>query len=90
MTVDPAHAAEIVVALAGGALIGLGAALLLLSNGRMAGISGIVAGLLRPAPGDWEWRVAFILGLVAGGAVFAVLRPAAFPPARGSFALLVL
>jgi uncharacterized membrane protein YedE/YeeE len=50
-------------ALAGGALIGLAAALFLLMNGRIAGISGIVAGLLRPAARDWQWRVAFIAGM---------------------------
>jgi uncharacterized membrane protein YedE/YeeE len=51
--------------LAGGLLIGLAAALLLLFNGRIAGISGIVGGLLRPARGDVAWRAAFIAGLVA-------------------------
>jgi len=48
---------------AGGALIGLAAALLLLLNGRIAGISGIVGGLLPPARGDTGWRVAFVMGL---------------------------
>lgn len=52
-------------ALAGGALIGIAAALLLLFNGRIAGISGIVAGLLVPARGELAWRVAFVAGLVA-------------------------
>ena len=50
---------------AGGALIGLAAAMLLLLNGRIAGISGIVGGLLPPARGDAGWRVAFVLGLAA-------------------------
>ena len=52
-------------ALAGGALIGLAAALFIHANGRIAGISGIVGGLLRPAPGDRAWRLAFVLGMVA-------------------------
>ena len=52
-------------ALAGGALIGLAAALLVLFNGRIAGISGIVGGLLRPLRGDVLWRVAFVAGLGA-------------------------
>jgi len=52
-------------ALAGGALIGFAAALLILFNGRIAGISGIVGGLLRPARGDAGWRLAFVLGLLA-------------------------
>lgn len=51
--------------LAGGALIGLAAALLMLANGRVAGISGIVGGLLRPVVGDARWRIAFICGLLA-------------------------
>ena len=51
-------------ALAGGMLIGLAAALLILFNGRIAGISGIVGGLLRPRQGDLGWRIAFLAGLV--------------------------
>lgn len=62
-------------ALAGGLLIGLAAALLLLGNGRIAGISGIVGGLLRPAPGELGWRVAFILGLVLAPLVFSLVVP---------------
>ncbi|XAH21221.1 YeeE/YedE family protein [Xylophilus sp. GW821-FHT01B05] len=51
--------------LAGGALIGLAAALLLLLNGRIAGISGIVGGLLgRSVAGDRLWRVLFVAGLL--------------------------
>jgi uncharacterized membrane protein YedE/YeeE len=51
-------------ALAGGALIGLAAAVLMLTNGRIAGISGIAGGLLRPHPGEIHWRVAFLGGLI--------------------------
>ena len=51
--------------LAGGLLIGLAAALFVLLNGRIAGISGVLGGLLRPARGDVAWRVAFLAGLVA-------------------------
>jgi uncharacterized membrane protein YedE/YeeE len=51
--------------LAGGLLIGLAAALFVLLNGRIAGISGILGGLLRPVRGDLAWRVAFVGGLVA-------------------------
>ena len=51
-------------ALAGGALIGLAAALFLLFNGRVAGISGIVGGLLRPRQGEVSWRLAFVIGLM--------------------------
>jgi uncharacterized membrane protein YedE/YeeE len=52
-------------ALAGGALIGLSASLLWLTTGRIAGISGILGGLLGPERGDVDWRLAFLAGLVA-------------------------
>lgn len=52
-------------ALAGGALIGVAAALLLLFNGRIAGISGILGGILTTSPGDIPWRAAFIVGLIS-------------------------
>ena len=51
--------------LAGGVLIGIAAGMFALLNGRIAGISGVLGGLLKPAKGDAPWRVAFILGLVA-------------------------
>ncbi len=50
--------------LAGGALIGLSALLFLLANGRIAGISGVLGGLLSPGGDGRHWRVAFVLGLV--------------------------
>jgi uncharacterized membrane protein YedE/YeeE len=52
--------------LVGGLLIGLAAALLLLLNGRLSGISGIVGGLLAPKSSDAGWRVAFVAGLLVG------------------------
>lgn len=55
-----------VTALAGGALIGLAAAIYVLTLGRVAGISGIVGGLLRPRIADAPLQLAFIIGLVAG------------------------
>lgn len=64
-------------ALAGGVLIGIAAAMLVLLNGRVAGISGIVGGLLRPARGDAGWRLAFVLGLVGAPMVYALF--AAWP-----------
>ncbi len=51
-------------ALAGGALIGAAAALLVLGSGRIAGISGILGGLLRRREGDLSWRIAFLAGLL--------------------------
>ena len=65
-------------ALLGGMLIGVAGAVLLLLNGRVAGISGIYAGLFEPRPGDWSWRALFVAGLVAGAAAVAVLRPDTF------------
>lgn len=64
-------------ALVGGALIGLSAALLLLLNGRLAGISGIVSGLLPPVRGDMAWRLAFAVGLMLGPLLYAAARGAA-------------
>lgn len=67
-------------ALAGGALIGASASLLLLRTGRIAGISGIVGGLLAPLRGETAWRAWFVGGLLAGGVALRVLRPASFGP----------
>ena len=60
-------------ALLGGILIGLSATLLLLASGRIAGISGILGGLLVPKAGDAGWRLAFLLGLVGAPLLFAAL-----------------
>ncbi|UJF17650.1 YeeE/YedE family protein (plasmid) [Vibrio sp. SS-MA-C1-2] len=51
----------------GGMLLGVSAVLLLLFNGKIAGISGIVSGLLSPTQKDFFWRVLFIIGMVIGG-----------------------
>jgi hypothetical protein len=59
----------------GGLLIGLASALLLYLNGRIAGISGIVGGLLRPTVGDIGWRIAFISGLMISSFVFLIASP---------------
>ena len=67
-------------ALIGGALIGLSASVLLLLNGRVAGISGILGGLVRTrAPGgETSWRAMFVVGLLVGGLVLLLVRPASF------------
>lgn len=62
-------------ALAGGLLIGLAASAFVLVNGRIAGISGIFGGLLRPAQGDVAWRLAFLGGLVGAPLVYALFAP---------------
>jgi uncharacterized membrane protein YedE/YeeE len=61
--------------LAGGLLIGLATAMLLLLNGRIAGVSGILGGLLRPARNDVAWRVAFVLGLAVSPFAFSMAAP---------------
>lgn len=61
--------------LAGGLLIGVAAAMLLLLNGRIAGISGILGGLLRPGAGDTGWRVAFVVGLLAAPLFYQLVAP---------------
>jgi len=62
-------------ALAGGILIGLSAVLLLTVNGRIAGISGILYGLVAPKkPDDLDWRILFLAGLIAAGFLYRLLN----------------
>lgn len=75
-------------ALLGGILIGLATGLLLLANGRVAGISGILGGLLRPARGDLAWRGAFLVGLFVAPLVW--LAAGTMPPAQIDHSLRVL
>ncbi|TCT31477.1 hypothetical protein EC835_1074 [Providencia alcalifaciens] len=69
MTIDWAHftpgSAPI-----GGVLIGLAVAILLIFNGRIAGISGILAGVLKPTKGDTAWKLAFIVGILVAPLLF--------------------
>jgi len=65
-------------AVLGGVLIGLGAAAMLLFEGRIAGISGIVAGLLKPEKGETGWKAAFVLGLLAGGLLLRAALPGSY------------
>lgn len=62
-------------ALAGGALIGVASAVFVLFNGRIAGITGILGGLLRPKLRDIGWRLAFIIGLVAAPFIWLLFAP---------------
>lgn len=62
-------------ALAGGALIGVASAMFVLFNGRIAGITGILGGLLRPKLRDIGWRLAFIIGLVAAPFIWLLFAP---------------
>lgn len=61
--------------LAGGMLIGLSAVVLMLTVGRIAGVSGIVGGLLPPTRGDVAWRVVFVFGLWVGAMFMGYIFP---------------
>jgi uncharacterized membrane protein YedE/YeeE len=70
-------------ALAGGVLIGAAAVLLLLLNGRIAGVSGIAGRIGTAARGDRAWRVAFAAGLVLGAAAWIAFGGSVAPPRSG-------
>lgn len=65
-------------AVIGGILIGLAVSLMLLFNGRVTGISGIIGGIIKPQKNDLSWRVAFVGGLLFGGVILQKLIPSAF------------
>jgi uncharacterized protein len=78
-------------ALIGGILIGLSAALLMLFNGRIAGISGILGGLVALKSGDMNWRFAFLLGLLFAPLILMVFGvEVVSPEIQGSWPLWVL
>jgi len=77
-------------ALAGGVLIGIAASLLLVANGRVAGISGMLGGLLLPRRGDILWRALFLVGLVVAGWVAFAIAPLSFGASPAGFAGLAL
>jgi hypothetical protein len=62
-------------ALLGGVIIGISVSLMLLWNGRVTGISGIINGALSPVKGDTSWRVLFLFGLILGGLTLNGLNP---------------
>lgn len=74
---DTAHFTPLL-SLAGGALIGLSVSILLLANGRIAGISGIYGTALTGGSGPTRWRWLFVAGLVVGGAILFGVAPAYF------------
>lgn len=77
-------------ALGGGVLIGLAAALYVLLNGRIAGVSGVLGGLFRPHPTDVAWRLAFVVGLVLTPTLFWLTgHPQAIPIDTGYGALIL-
>ncbi len=77
-------------ALAGGVLIGIAATLLLWLTGRIAGISGILGGVVMPRSGEVAWRAAFLIGLVGAGAAYLWLVPGAYMPRQGFPPLLLV
>ena len=78
--------------LGGGIVLGLAAAIFILFNGRILGISGILGGLLSPRMGDIGWRLSFLLGMAAAPLAFAWITPAGFlaaPRIDAGYALIV-
>lgn len=77
--------------LAGGVLIGLAAAILILVNGRIAGISGITGSLFSKHPkGELWWRIAFLCGLLSAPWLWRIARPLPTPQIDASYAILIL
>lgn len=76
--------------LTGGVLIGIAAAMLVLLNGRVAGISGILGGVLVPRRADIAWRVAFVAGLLAAPWVYLLFAPAVAPRIDAGFGTLIV
>ncbi len=65
-------------AIIGGLIIGLAVSIMLLFNGRVTGISGILGGIIAPKKNDFDWRLAFFIGLLSGGALLFYLKPEQF------------
>jgi len=77
-------------ALAGGMLIGIAAAIFVLFNGRVAGISGILGGLLRLPAGDSGWRIAFVLGLVGAPLIYMLAFSTPAPQIEAGYGSLII
>lgn len=77
-------------ALLGGALIGLSASLLLLTHGRVAGISGILGELVSPGAKDRAWRAAFVAGLLLAGLALFAFRPSFFSESSAPLAVVAV
>lgn len=77
-------------ALIGGLMIGVAAAAFALLNGRIAGVSGILGGLLRPAPGDVAWRAAFVAGLVLAPWAYFLFVPLPESTIEASYPVVVI
>lgn len=76
--------------LAGGIVIGAAAAMLVLLNGRIAGVSGIIGGVLRPSGGDMAWRFAFIAGLLVAPAAYRLFGSLPAPTIEAGYPAILL
>lgn len=76
--------------LAGGVLIGIAAAMFALLSGRIAGVSGVLGGLLRPTKGDIGWRAAFVLGLAGVPLMFLLFTAVPRPRIDAGYGALIL
>ena len=88
MTIDWMHFTPWA-SLAGGLLIGLAAAALIILNGRVLGVSSILGGLVRPGGGDFSWRLAFLAGLLLAPSLWALALAPVAPRFEGGVTLLV-
>jgi uncharacterized membrane protein YedE/YeeE len=81
---------DVLAPLLGGTMIGLATAVLLVGEGRVCGVSGILGELVERADGPQAWRVAFLAGLVTGGALLQQVLPASLglPVTTGPLAVL--
>lgn len=89
MSIDWAHFTP-AASLAGGMLIGVAAAMLVLLNGRIAGVSNILGGLLTPKRKEIAWRLAFIGGLLLAPALLEVFATRSLPRIEAGFGALLL
>jgi uncharacterized membrane protein YedE/YeeE len=89
MSIDWNHFTPLA-ALAGGVLIGIAAAMFVLLNGRIAGISGVLGGLLRPVKNDSAWRLAFVLGLIGAPLVYLLFAALPKPQIDAGYGALIL
>ncbi len=89
MQIDWAHFTPWL-SLGGGIVLGLAAAMFILLNGRILGISGIVGGLLRPKAGDVTWRVVFVLGMLAAPWVYLAVAGPMQPRIDAGWSMVIL
>lgn len=80
----------LVLSMIGGIFIGLSALLMMLFNGRVTGISGILSGVLSPIKSEWLWRAIFIAGLLLGGLLYSLtLEPLTLQMTNNSYILVL-